>query len=166
MVIINDRPAPMSFSLKNEQGRSDIVEILPGKNEVNDRTWQRIKTAYAAKWSHYGQFLREWKPLNIEVSMSDELTGGPLSQFARKDGFESLTLHDALETIENTSNRQILEGYLSDETSLGRNRKQVKSAIQAKIAASKESQADRERAGTEWNEIEARWQKDHPGQAA
>jgi hypothetical protein len=166
MVIVNDKPGPCSFSIKNAKGRIEVIEFNPGKNEVSDESWQKIKEAYSSKWDiHYGQFLREWKPLNTDIDLSDELTAGPLSQFARPDGFECLSLHDALETAENTADRQILEGYLHDETTLGRGRKQVLEAISAKIRLSPSHQKEQLQKSFEQKAINDKWLRDHPGRA-
>lgn len=92
IAIINDLPKSITFPCKIG-GRYVACTFLPGENEILSEVWEAVKLQNKARFeAHYGQFLREWKPLNTQVALADELAGGPLSQFARKDGFECLSL--------------------------------------------------------------------------
>lgn len=163
IAIINDSPKQVTLPCKID-GKQITCTLLPGKNEISPEVWEAVKNQNKDRFdAHYGKFVREWKTIPA-TDIQDELTGGPLSLFARKNSFECLSLHDALEVVENTSNRQILEGLLNDEISLGRGRTQVVSALRAKIDASAETQKQLERDIREWKQAEARFKQEFPGQ--
>lgn len=163
IAIINDLPKSITFPCKIG-GKYVACTLLPGKNEILSEVWEAVKLQNKSRFdAHYSQFIKPWKTIP-GTNIADELAGGPLSQFARKDGFECLSLHDALEMIENTANRQILEGLLADEITHGRQRRPVVIALRAKINASSESQVDRERDVREWQQAEELFKKEFPGQ--
>jgi len=46
MIIVSTKSQTITFTYHGHKGRLEKVTISPGKNEVNEKTWEKVKDQY------------------------------------------------------------------------------------------------------------------------
>jgi len=121
MIVIYDKANTLTLSYTDEDKKVQYKRFIPGTNEVEASTWEKIKEAILARpkgdeqWAYYQRFLRTMAEDNDTLNY-DDLNGGELADL-----------------IENTMEIDALAEIEAYEDGRDKPRKSVKTAIEKQI---------------------------------
>ena len=121
MIIIYDKANTLNLPFVDEVKGVKYFKFVPGRNEVDSKTWEAILKYNGARFDHYGRFLR---PLNEEAAGDDGID------------YAALNVKELSELIENTMDIGELGEIEAAEKSREKGeRKSVLNAIEKQIEA-------------------------------
>ena len=120
MIIIYDKANTLNLPYVDEVKGVSYFKFVPGKNEVDSKTWEAILEYNGSRFDHYGRFLR---PLNEEAAGDNGID------------YAALNVGETSELIENTMDVDSLIAIETAENQRDKPRKSILKAIDKQVEA-------------------------------
>jgi hypothetical protein len=142
------------LTLPYSSGVKDIiVTFFPGLNKIDKVAFACIRARNAANWAVLGKCFLVWSENDTDPELL--ATGTQAGQYLEDCTFANLGATEAAEMVAVIDNENMLNGFLHEESQLGRARPKIKQLIIWKIQNLPKNQAARTR---ELDELAALYQ--------